>query len=156
MDTLTKTDIEEEKHHHGHGAKHYVNIWFWLLVLLAASVIGPFVGPSIEEASKSAGIMFIEAWMVTLITAFGIAIYKAYLVAANFMHLNIEKRYVTYMLITMLLFMILLFAGVSPDVMKHEGVQWRNIAAELEVQRGLEETREAIETGRDKPEEPIY
>ena len=31
---------------------------------------------------------------VTLITAFGIAIVKAYLVAKNFMHINVEPRFV--------------------------------------------------------------
>ena len=75
--------------------------------------------------------------MITLITAFGIAIVKAYLVAANFMHLNIEKRYITYLLSTMLMLMLLLFAGVAPDVMEHKGQNWENVAAEAEVERAL-------------------
>ena len=62
--------------------------------------------------------------MVTLITAFGIAIVKAYLVAKNFMHLNIEQQYVVYLIMTMLVFMLLFFAGTSPDVMKCEGDNW--------------------------------
>ena len=87
---------------------NYVKIWAILLVLLGISIAGPFIG-----------IQF-----VTLITAFGIAIVKAYLVAKNFMHLNIEKRLAVYMLTTMLVFVFLFFAGTAPDVMKHDGWQW--------------------------------
>ena len=61
---------------------------------------------------------------MTLITAFGIAIVKAYLVAKNFMHLNIEPRYAVYLLTTMLVFMLLFFAGSAADIMKHEGANW--------------------------------
>ncbi len=87
---------------------NYVKIWAALVILLVISIAGPFVGVRI----------------VTLITAFGIAIVKAYLVARNFMHLNIEKRYVVYMLSTVLAFMLLFFSAVAPDVMKHEGTGW--------------------------------
>ena len=45
-------------------------------------------------------------WL-TLVTAFGIAVVKAYLVAANFMHLKVEKKYVVYLLLTALAFMFL-------------------------------------------------
>ncbi len=92
-----------EMHH-----PNYVKVWGALVVLLAISITGPFLGIRI----------------VTLITAFGIAIVKAYLVARNFMHLNIERRYAVYLLTTVLAFMLLFFAGASPDVMKPEGPQW--------------------------------
>jgi caa(3)-type oxidase subunit IV len=95
-----------EHEHHEHP--NYVRIWAILLVLLVISVLGPMIG--------------IQA--VTLITAFGIAIVKAYLVAKNFMHLNIEPRFVAYLLTTMLVFMLLFFAGSSPDVMRFEGSNW--------------------------------
>ncbi len=96
---------------HAEHAEHqvnYVKIWAILLCLLVVSVLGPFLGIKI----------------VTLITAFGIAIVKAYLVAKNFMHLNIEPRYAVYLLTTMLVFMLLFFAGSAADVMKHEGTNW--------------------------------
>jgi caa(3)-type oxidase subunit IV len=96
----------EHPEHHEHP--NYVRIWAILLALLVVSVLGPMLG--------------IKA--VTLITAFGIALVKAYLVAKNFMHLNIEPRFVVYLLTTMLVFMMLFFAGVSPDVMKFEGANW--------------------------------
>ncbi|HEY8154870.1 MAG TPA: cytochrome C oxidase subunit IV family protein [Myxococcota bacterium] len=98
---------------HAHAAEHhahpnYVKIWGILVALLAVSVAGPMFGHK----------------LVTLITAFGIAGVKAYLVAKNFMHINVEKRFIPYLVITMLVFMLLFFAGVSPDVMKKEGRQW--------------------------------
>jgi caa(3)-type oxidase subunit IV len=62
--------------------------------------------------------------LVTLITAFGIAIVKAYLVTKHFMHLNIEKRWVTWILVAMIAFMVVMFGGVAPDVMKHTGHHW--------------------------------
>lgn len=105
-----------EAHGHAdvHEPKHYIKIWAILLVLLGVSIVGPMIGIKV----------------VTLITAFGIACVKAYLVAKEFMHLNVQKPFVIYMLITCVVFMVLMFAGVSPDVMKHEGKNWKNVAAE--------------------------
>ncbi len=99
--------MSEDAEHAAHEI-NYVKVWGILLVLLVVSIAGPFLGIKI----------------VTLLTAFGIAIVKAYLVAKNFMHLNIEPRYAIYLLTTMLVFMLLFFAGVAPDVMKHEGRNW--------------------------------
>ncbi|MFT3839460.1 MAG: cytochrome C oxidase subunit IV family protein [Myxococcaceae bacterium] len=116
---------------HGHGAgghaahppTNYIRIWGILVVLLVISVAGPFLG---------------IRWL-TLITAFGIAIVKAYLVARNFMHINLERRFVVYMVVTMLVLMGIFLGGVSPDVMKHEGARWHNDAADAWVQKGLKE-----------------
>jgi caa(3)-type oxidase subunit IV len=94
----------EEHTHHG----NYVRIWAILVVLLAVSVAGPFFGHPV----------------VTLVTAFGIAIVKAYMVAKNFMHINVAPRYVAYLVGTTLMFMLLFFAGAAPDVMKSEGTNW--------------------------------
>ena len=103
---------------HAEHEVNYVKIWLILLALLVVSILGPFL----------------EIKVVTLITAFGIAIVKAYLVAKNFMHLNIEPRYVVYLLLTMLVFMLLLFAGVAPDVMQQEGTNWVKPAVHVEPQ----------------------
>lgn len=99
--------MAEATAHHDHP--NYVKIWAILLGLLIVSVIGPMFG--------------IKA--VTLITAFGIALVKAYLVAKNFMHINVEPRFVIYLMTTMLVFMLLLFAGAAPDVMKFSGTNWQ-------------------------------
>ena len=87
---------------------NYVKIWAILVVLLVISVLGPLMGIRV----------------VTLITAFGVAVVKAYLVAKNFMHLNVQPRYIAYLLGTALAFMLLFFAGVAPDVMRDRGTGW--------------------------------
>jgi caa(3)-type oxidase subunit IV len=107
----TPHDEDPAYEEHGHHV-NYWRIWVILVALLVVSVIGPMVGIQI----------------VTLITAFGIAVVKAYLVAKNFMHIDIAPRYVTYLVTTMLVFMLLFFAGTSPDVMKLEGRNWEKPA----------------------------
>jgi len=102
--------MSAEAHH------NYVRIWGWLVLLLVISVIGPFVGEAVSLK-----------W-VTLVTAFGIACVKAYMVAVNFMHLTVEKKFITYFVVTALVFMLLLFAGTAPDVMKAEGHNWEKPA----------------------------
>ncbi len=96
--------MSEEHTHH----PDYVKIWGILLALLAISVAGPMIG--------------IQA--VTLITAFGIAVVKAYLVARYFMHIGAAARYVSYLVVTCLVFVLLFFAGTAPDVMKPDGSNW--------------------------------
>jgi len=92
-----------------HAHPNYVKVWGILVGLLLVSITGPMLGIP----------------LLTLLTAFGIAIVKAYLVAKNFMHLNIERRYIVYLLGTVLAFMALFYAGASPDVMQHQGTNWQ-------------------------------
>ena len=87
---------------------NYVKVWAILVGLLIVSVVGSM--SHIRE--------------VVLIAAFGVALIKAYLVAKNFMHVNVEKRWVPYLLIMCLLFIAIFFAGVAPDVMRHGGLNW--------------------------------
>ncbi len=103
--------------HAAHGDSHYVKVYITLLALLSVSIVGPMVGIK----------------TVTLITAFGIAVVKAYLVAKNFMHINLTPRFVVYLVTTTVVFMLLFFAGTAPDVMKNHGTNWEKpawIAAE--------------------------
>ena len=99
---------------------NYYRIYAILMVCLLISVLGPLL----------------EIRAVTLITAFGIAIYKAYLVTANFMHLNVEKRFAVYMLGTVLAFVILFFAGTAPDVMQAYGSGWTKPSWQVSVEEG--------------------
>lgn len=115
-------DPHEQEH-----VKHYTKIYVTLLILFGVSVLGPVVG----------GIVHSKA--LVLVTAFGIALVKAYLVCAHFMHLNIEKRYIGYLLTTTVVFMFLFYAGVSPDVMEHHGRNWENVAAQQETLRAQRE-----------------
>jgi caa(3)-type oxidase subunit IV len=121
----------------GHGgAAHtthhynYVKIWGVLLVLLVLSVLGPIVASNMEPTTKL---------VLTLTTAFGIAFVKAFLVIKYFMHLTVEKKYIGFLLLTMLAFMLVFVGGVAPDVMKHEGQRWVNTAAQDAVKKGLAE-----------------
>ena len=81
--------------HAAHGDSHYVKIWAYLLVFLIISFVGPML----------------EIQWLTLVTAFGIAGIKAYLVVVNFMHINAAPRFVTYAVTTTLGFILLFFAG---------------------------------------------
>ena len=123
----------------GHGDEHpdYRKVYLTLLVLLVISVAGPFLG---------------VVW-ITLITAFGIAVVKANLVVQNFMHLRWEKRLVKWVLISSLVLMALFVAGVAPDVMRHDGQNWVNVAAEDAVARGIDdEHAEEEEQTEEEPE----
>lgn len=134
---MTATDKPTQEHHEGSDAHHvhppsyYVKTWAILCVLLVVSIVGP---------------MF-EIRVVTLITAFGVAAWKAWLVAKNFMHLGVERRYVSYMLVTSVVFMVLLYMGVAPDVMKHEGLHWDNVAAKQETERAQKAAQESHARG---------
>ena len=103
---------------HAHAPHHdetsYVAIWGVLCILLGVSVLGPMIGIR----------------LLTLITAFGIAIVKAYMVCRYFMHLNIEKKWVVYILGFMLALMLVFFGGVAPDVLKDEGLRWQKTYVE--------------------------
>jgi caa(3)-type oxidase subunit IV len=105
-----------DSHSGHHGPAYYVKIWGILLVLLAVSICGPELGIQ---------------W-VTLVTAFGIAIVKAYIVANYFMHLNIERKYIWYLMFTFLLLLAVFFAGVAPDVLMGEGTGWENHKHEMD------------------------
>jgi caa(3)-type oxidase subunit IV len=119
----------DASHGADHGPGFYIKIWALLLALLIVSIVGP---------------MFGEVW-ITLVTAFGIAVVKAGIVAAYFMHLNIEKRYIWYLLYAMVLFMGLLFMGVAPDVLRHAGTNWVNHAS-----------HNLMEQYREGPKEPVH
>ena len=96
---------------HGHH-RNYVKIWAILVVLLVISVVGPMTGIR----------------LIMLITAFGVALVKAYMVAKNFMHLDIEKPIVHWLLLVGLALMVLLYGALAPDVQKGEGQFWKKDA----------------------------
>ena len=91
-----------------HAHPNYVKIWFWLVILLVISTLGPML----------------EIPVITLITAFGIAVVKAFMVAANFMHIKFEKHIIWFMMLMSLTLLGVFFFGVAPDIMQTEGDQW--------------------------------
>ena len=107
----------------GFLSNHYVKIYLVLLVLLAVSIIGPTF----------------EILLVTLVTAFGVAVIKAWLVIKHFMHLTIERVVPKLFLAASVLLLALFWGGVAPDVQLHEGKMWENDAAKEAVARGIPE-----------------
>ena len=105
---------------HAHAPhRNYLMIWGILVVLLGVSVAGPILAPKLGPA--------IGRW-VMLVTAFGVAIVKAYMVAKNFMHLDIEKPIVHWILAVALALMVLLYGALAPDVQKGAGQGWKKDA----------------------------
>lgn len=99
-----------ENPHHG-SLLHYVVVWAVLVVLFAGSV----------------SFSVVSSFVVGVVFAFFIAIVKAVMVAAWFMHLNIERRWVWLMLATGLMVVFVLWLGVAPDVMEMEGQNWSKL-----------------------------
>jgi caa(3)-type oxidase subunit IV len=117
------TEAQAQGHAHH---PNYVKVWAIMVALLVVSVAGSMT--HIRE--------------VVLIAAFGVAVVKAYLVAKNFMHISVEKRWVPYLLVVCLLFVVILFAGVAPDVMHHSGLHWTNPSADQASQPAAGAKRE--------------
>ncbi len=118
-DAVTNTPSKDHGGEEHHDHPNYVKVWGILVVLFMISVLGPLVGIR----------------TITLITAFGVAVVKAWLVVRNFMHIYIEPKFIAYLGGSMLAFMVLLFFGVAPDVMEHQGLHWVNDAAKAEIAR---------------------
>ena len=95
--------------HEGHHT-NYLKIYGWLLVLLVASIFGPTI----------------HIMAVILITAFGIALVKAFMVAAYFMHLNVEKKYIWHLMFGCLGVLAVMYAILIWDVQHHDGKNWVN------------------------------
>ena len=112
-DPHASTPSPAGSHASGHAHhRNYVKIWAILLGLLVVSVVGPMTGVRV----------------IVLITAFGVALVKAYMVAKNFMHLDVEKPIIQWLMAVALVLMVLMFSGLSPDVMKERGRNWKKDA----------------------------
>jgi caa(3)-type oxidase subunit IV len=122
--------------HGHHSVKPYIRIYFILLGLFVISVMGPVIA-DVFFASEDGISYTLTGTILVLTTAFGIAFVKAYLVAAKFMHLDVEKPIVWYILTTCLVFMVLFFAAVAPDVKNHAGDNWENVAAKKAIAAGI-------------------
>lgn len=101
----------------GHKHPNYFKIYLLLLVLFVVSVAGPEVADLLHLQGATRLILI-------LVTAFGIALVKAYYVCAYFMHLKAEKIYAPYILLSCVALMFIFFFGTATDVMKPEGHHW--------------------------------
>lgn len=95
------------------GHTSYLKIWGILVVLLTLSVLGPMIGIQI----------------VTLIAAFGIAAVKAYMVAKYFMHIGDAPKFITYIMVSCLVLILLFVSATSPDIFKADGNNWVKTAS---------------------------
>ena len=139
----------DSAHHDGdHGPRHYIRIYFLLLILLGVSIIGPEISKLLKASMPTFAVA------LTLFTAFVIAVIKAFMVAKHFMHLNVQPKFVIYFIVTALVFMVLFFGGVAPDVMKHQGRNWENVAAKAEIKRALAEIEAREAAGGEHADTP--
>ena len=80
-----------------HHITHYRNIFIYLLIGTALTVIASYFEFNVDDSM--AGAVFVGLTIATI---------KGYLVAANFMHLNSEKSIIYWILILTVFFLILL------------------------------------------------
>ena len=127
----------------GFFGNHYVRIYLLLLALLLVSIAGPEVGERLDREVSLFGLRLGLGVTLTLITAFGIAVWKAGLVIKHFMHLSIERPIAKIFLAASVLLLALFWGGVAPDVQLHDGRGWENVAAKEAVARGLVDSHAA-------------
>jgi len=101
--------MNELAHSQPHPVARYIKIWAVILILFGISI-------SVAILSHNRPLV--------LFTAFGIAVVQAFLVAAYFMHLNVEKRYAWYILPSMVLALVMFYAGTMADVNRPSGQNW--------------------------------
>jgi caa(3)-type oxidase subunit IV len=90
--------MSDEKDYHGHP--NYNMIFYALVALMIATVI-------VDELGLPTNVM--------VLSVFGIAVVKAYLVMANFMHLKYEPKLVDLFPYLSIVLIVVLFFGVYPD-----------------------------------------
>ncbi|CAK0743941.1 cytochrome c oxidase subunit IV [Gammaproteobacteria bacterium] len=96
-------------HSQPHPVSHYINVWVAVLALFIISI-------TVSQLSNYRPLV--------LITAFGIATIQAILVGAYFMHLKGEKKYIYYLLFSMLLALAMLYFGTVSDNGHPSGKNW--------------------------------
>ena len=101
-----------------HHIKVYRNVFIALMVFTGLTVGASYI--RFEE-------MFPNALWVGLFVGLLIAFVKAYLVAANFMHLNNEKSFIYgTLIVTIVFFFVLLTIPLSWDINGHDVKTERN------------------------------
>lgn len=109
----------------------YFKIYIMLLVLFVISVLGPEIAEIFDMKGAS-------RLVLVLVTAFGIALVKAYYVLAYFMHLKFEKIYAPYLLLSMVALLFVFFFGTATDSMKSEGHNWEKLPVVLPEDKGFD------------------
>ncbi len=90
----------------GHHITNYRNVFIYLLIGTALTVGASYVEFSVKDSI--AGAIFVGLLIATI---------KGYLVAANFMHLNSEKKMIYWILLLTVFFLaLLLFIPLLWDI----------------------------------------
>ena len=82
-----------------HHITHYRNIFIYLLIGTALTVVASYLEFNVKDSI--AGAVFVGLTIATI---------KGYLVAANFMHLNSEKKMIYWILMLTVFFLVLLLS----------------------------------------------
>jgi len=82
-----------------HQITHYRNIFIYLLIGTALTVAASYLEFNVKDSI--AGAVFVGLTIATI---------KGYLVAANFMHLNSEKKMIYWILMLTVFFLVLLLS----------------------------------------------
>lgn len=114
-----------------HSHPSYFKIYIMLLILFVISVLGP-------ELAEWMDLQGATRLILILVTAFGIALVKAYYVLAYFMHLKFEKIYAPYLLLSMVALLFVFFFGTATDSMKSEGHHWEKLPIVLPEDEGFD------------------
>jgi caa(3)-type oxidase subunit IV len=93
---MGETPGHEAEHHH----PNYLAIWTVLVVLL---VLGIAVG-------------FVKSPVLGAVLVFGVATVKAFLVAANYMHLTFEPLFVRAIVLCGIAIVLIVLIGLIPDI----------------------------------------
>jgi caa(3)-type oxidase subunit IV len=84
-----------------HARPNYVAVWAWLVLLLIVSVAAAYLP-------------FPQAATISVI--FAVAVAKAVLVAANYMHLRFEQRLIRAIAVAPVLLFLVLTLALLPDI----------------------------------------
>ena len=82
-----------------HHITHYRNVFVYLLIGTAVTVAASYLEFNVKDSI--AGAVFVGLTIATI---------KGYLVAANFMHLNSEKKIIYWILMLTVFFLVLLLS----------------------------------------------
>jgi len=82
-----------------HHITHYRNVFIYLLIGTALTVVASYLEFNVKDSI--AGALFVGLTIATI---------KGYLVAANFMHLNSEKKMIYWILMLTVFFLVLLLS----------------------------------------------
>ena len=103
MRRLASDNPEEQYKNDYHGHPNYIVVGVVLVIALIISIIPAFTG-----ITK----------VIVIIVAFGIALFKAIMVIANFMHIRYEPRLLIGLVGFALFVLLAFFFGVWPDTLK--------------------------------------